>query len=124
MTVDWSGCANHRDVGGAPTATGARVRTGALVRSGRHDRLSAAAVEAVRALKAGEGKPIALNGAGLAESLAPGGVIDEYLLFVHPVLLGGGTRLFPAGAPRVPLRLLDTQTYPAGVTRLHYAVAR
>jgi len=82
------------------------------------------AVEAVRALKAGEGKPIALNGAGLAESLAPGGVIDEYLLFVHPVLLGGGTRLFPAGVPRVPLRLLDTQTYPAGVTRLHYAVAR
>jgi protein tyrosine/serine phosphatase len=62
MTVDWSGCANHRDVGGAPTATGARVRTGALVRSGRHDRLSAAAVEAVRA--GAVGRIVDLRGGG------------------------------------------------------------
>jgi dihydrofolate reductase len=82
------------------------------------------AIAAVRALKAGTGKPIALNGTALADSLMPSGLIDEYLLFVHPVLLGAGTRLFPAGAPRVRLRLLDSQTYPAGVTRLHYAVAR
>lgn len=82
------------------------------------------AAAAVRALKAGAGAPIALNGTALAASLLPSGLVDEYLLFVHPVLLGAGTRLFPAGLARQPLRLLDSQTYPAGVTRLHYAVAR
>jgi hypothetical protein len=49
MSVDRSGGTNQRDVGGLPTLTGGRVRTGALFRSGRHDPLSAAAVDAIRA---------------------------------------------------------------------------
>ena len=80
------------------------------------------AADAVRALKHGDGRPIALNGAGLAASLQAAGLIDEYLLFVHPVLLGGGTRLFPDG-PRTGLRLIETVAYPGGVARLHYAVS-
>ena len=77
----------------------------------------------IRKLKAGDGKPIALNGTALAASLKGSRLIDEYLLFVHPVLLGGGTPLFPAGEPRTGLRLVDSTTYPQGVVRLHYAVA-
>lgn len=79
--------------------------------------------EEIAALKAGEGAPIALSGTGLAASLHGTGLIDEYLLFVHPVLLGGGTPLFRSGETRTTLRLLATATYPGGVVRLHYTTA-
>jgi dihydrofolate reductase len=81
------------------------------------------AADEIRTLKAGNGKPIALNGTALATSLQGTGLIDEYLLFVHPVLLGGGTRLLPEGEPRTTLRLIESTAYPSGVVRLHYAVA-
>lgn len=80
------------------------------------------AVEEIRALKAGDGKPIALNGTELAASLHGSGLIDEYILFVHPVLLGGGTRLFREGEVRTDLTLVAARTYPSGVVRLHYAL--
>lgn len=80
------------------------------------------AVEAVRALKAEDGKPIALSGTTLAASLHGAGLIDEYILFVHPVLLGGGTRLFPEGEARTGLRLLGSDPFPTGVVRLRYGV--
>lgn len=79
-------------------------------------------VEAVRALKAGEGKPIALAGTQLAAAAA--GLIDGYILFVHPVLLGGGTRLFRDGLGRQKLKLLSTKTHPYGIVQLDYAVER
>ena len=72
-------------------------------------------------LKAGEGRPIAIAGTLLAAALAAAGLIDEYILFVHPVLLGGGTRLFPDGLGRQGLRLLGTEVYPCGIVRLDYA---
>lgn len=53
------------------------------------------AVSAIRALKQEEGKPIvAWAGAGLLATLRQHGLVDEYRLIVHPVLLGSGTRLF------------------------------
>ena|SRR6185437_4233 len=78
-------------------------------------------VAAVENLKAGEGRPIAIAGTLLAAALAAAGLIDEYILFVHPVLLGGGTRLFPDGLGRQGLRLLGTEVYPCGIVRLDYA---
>jgi dihydrofolate reductase len=78
------------------------------------------AVEAVRALKAGDGKMIALNGTGLAASLAGSGLIDEYLLYVHPVVLGGGTRLFHEGWLRMNLELTGTAAFPSGVVEMRY----
>jgi dihydrofolate reductase len=81
-------------------------------------------VAAVRALKAGEGRPIAIAGTQLAAALAAAGLIDEYVLLVHPVLLGGGTRLFRDGLGRQRLKLLDTEAYPSGIVRLDYAVER
>jgi dihydrofolate reductase len=76
----------------------------------------------VRDLKEGDGNPIAVAGTELAAWLRPLGLIDEYELFIHPVLLGAGTRLFPDGLPRTGLRLLESTTYASGVVRARYAV--
>ena len=68
------------------------------------------AVDFVRALKTGNGRDILLMGGGeLAGSLIAGGVVDEIGLNVHPVVLGGGAPLFPAGAERLGLSLRETR---------------
>lgn len=69
------------------------------------------AVEVVRELKAEGDGVMEVGGAGLAASLLPHGLIDEYLLFVSPVLVGGGTPLFPAFDKRVPLELVETRQF-------------
>ena len=48
------------------------------------------------------------------------GLIDEWLLFVSPVLLGGGTPYFPALDERVNLELVETHTFGARVVYLRY----
>ena len=66
------------------------------------------AVGFVRALKAEAGQDILLMGGGeLAASLIAGGVVDEIGLNVHPVVLGGGAPLFPAGPERLALTLRE-----------------
>jgi dihydrofolate reductase len=57
----------------------------------------------------GEGV-VSVGGAGLAARLIELDLIDEYRLFVNPVLLGGGTPYFPPVGRRVELELLETQT--------------
>jgi dihydrofolate reductase len=57
----------------------------------------------------GEGV-VSVGGAGLAARLIELDLIDEYRLFVNPVLLGGGTPYFPPVDRRVELELLETQT--------------
>jgi dihydrofolate reductase len=81
------------------------------------------AVEEVRALKQQPGKDIEVGGAGLAESLMPHGLIDEYGLLVHPVVLGSGTPFFPALRDRINLRLEETSRFGSGVVYLRYSVA-
>ena len=74
-------------------------------------------VEAVRALKEGEGGPIMINGSPtLVATLHEAGLIDEYRLMVWPVVLGRGKRLFPSNAEKkVKLRLTSTQTFVNGI---------
>lgn len=79
-------------------------------------------VESLRALKQEDGKDIAIHGSGkLINSLMPAGVIDEYRLMIHPVVVGKGQRLFPEGLDQLPLKLIDTVSYPKGITVLTYA---
>ncbi|MET8776201.1 dihydrofolate reductase family protein [Nocardia sp. NPDC050713] len=78
-------------------------------------------VEEVRRLKAGGEGVIEVGGASLAASLMPHGLIDEYQLFVLPVVLGGGTPLFPALDKRIPLRLAETRHFDTAVM-LRYLV--
>lgn len=67
---------------------------------------------------------IALGGAALAAGAAALGLVDEYRLRVHPVLVGGGTPFFPRAQRRADLELLDSRTFGSGVVHLRYRVVR
>lgn len=82
----------------------------------------AAEVERWRA-EPGEGD-IAIGGAALAGKAADLGLVDEYRLRVHPVLVGGGTPFFPRAERRADLQLLDSRTFRSGVVHLRYGVLR
>lgn len=81
------------------------------------------AAEAVATLKAQCGGVLAIMGSGvLIASLMAANLIDEYLLMIHPVVLGSGRRLFGDGAG-ARLRLTDTVTTPTGVLIATYEPA-
>jgi dihydrofolate reductase len=77
--------------------------------------------EEIRALKERPGKDILLTGgAGLAASLTDLGLIDEYHIAVHPVVLGGGPRAFPEGKERLNFTLVESRTFDSRVVLLRY----
>jgi dihydrofolate reductase len=80
--------------------------------------------EEVARLKAEAGKDLAVGGAALAATCARLGAIDEYRLFVSPVLLGGGTPFLPSLAERIKLDLIETRTFASRTVYLRYAVRR
>jgi dihydrofolate reductase len=80
--------------------------------------------EEVARLKEEPGKHLAVGGAGLASTFMKLGLIDEYRLFVSPVVLGGGTPYFPALDERINLELLETRTFGSRVVYLRYQRAR
>jgi len=86
--------------------------------------LSGDPVEEVRALKEQPGQDIVLTGSiTLAHTLIEAGLVDEYRLFVYPVVQGRGRRLFPDGVKIPRLRLVSTRTFRSGVALVHHAVA-
>jgi dihydrofolate reductase len=81
-------------------------------------------VGAVRALKAGPGKSIGLDGSSqLVQALIEHDLVDELYLHVYPVALGRGKRLFPATGLDRRYELVKTRPYPTGVVLLHYTRA-
>ena len=76
--------------------------------------------EEVAKLKEQPGKDIAVGGAGLASTLIKLGLVDEYRLFVSPVVLGAGTPFFPAQEQRIDLELVETRTFGSRVVYLRY----
>ena len=65
-----------------------------------------------------------VSGPTLASAFIERGLVDEYRLLVHPVVLGAGTPFFPILRDRVGLRLLETHTFGSGVVYLGYGVVR
>jgi riboflavin biosynthesis pyrimidine reductase len=59
----------------------------------------------------------------LVHALTDAGLVDEYHLFVHPVIVGTGNRLFREGYPLIGLRLADSKTFSGGVVALTYEPA-
>ena len=76
--------------------------------------------EEVSRLKEQPGKDIAVGGAGLAGACMKLGLIDEWRLFVSPVLLGGGTPYFSALDKRIKLKLVETKTFGSRIVYLRY----
>ncbi len=75
--------------------------------------------QAVRALKAQLPADLTIAGPGLAAQAIQAGLVDEYQLLVVPFLLGGGTRVLPAGAG-LALDLLDERRFDNGWVYLRY----
>ncbi|MFF2885797.1 dihydrofolate reductase family protein [Paenibacillus sp. NPDC057967] len=76
--------------------------------------------EEVARLKEEPGKNLSVGGPGLAASFMELDLIDEIHLYVFPVILGGGKRMFPVLAAPKKLQLTDTQVFCSGVVRLRY----
>lgn len=74
----------------------------------------------VRRLKQQTGGLISVGGAGLAASLSQMGLIDEYWLYIHPVLLGRGKPMFGPLEEKIDLELVETQPIGARVLMLRY----
>jgi dihydrofolate reductase len=86
--------------------------------------ISSNVVETVRELKLQPGKNILVDGSSvLTHTLVQEDLVDEYVLHVYPLVLGGGKRLFPAGK-RVNLNLVESQALPTGVVFQRYRPAR
>ncbi|HET7000663.1 MAG TPA: dihydrofolate reductase family protein [Puia sp.] len=78
--------------------------------------------EGIRELKAGQGNPIvAIGGAGFMRSLIATGLIDEYVLAIHPVALGAGLPIFTGLEIPLYLKLNDVKTFPGGIAVHHYS---
>jgi dihydrofolate reductase len=71
----------------------------------------------------GEGNITMLGSGVLAQTLFGAGLIDHYHVFVHPLVLGTGKRLFRELAEPLPLRLVDCETTSTGVLLVHYEPA-
>jgi dihydrofolate reductase len=75
--------------------------------------------EAVRQLKASAGRDISVGGPELAAQAIKAGLVDEYHLFLTPIVVGGGKRSLPDNV-RLKLQLLDERRFGNGVVHLHY----
>ena len=82
------------------------------------------AVTEITRLKADDGGPMEIGGATLAKAAMRAGLIDEYLLATHPVIVGGGTPFFTAVDSWLNLKLVETRTFPSGVVMTRYETQR
>ena len=80
--------------------------------------------EEIRRLKAQPGGDLAVGGADLVAAFMAADLIDEYRLYVHPVVLGRGKPLFPRLDAPVSLRLVETRRFGSGVVLLRYTARR
>ena len=75
--------------------------------------------EAVRRTKAAAGRDLIVGGPDLAAHAIKAGLVDEWRLFVTPIVVGGGKRSVPDNV-RVKLELLDERRFKGGMVYLHY----
>jgi dihydrofolate reductase len=78
--------------------------------------------EEVRALTQQPGGDMTLGGVDLAETFRRLDLVDEYRLYVNPVVVGRGRRLFEAADAQTSLELVESRQFGNGVVLLRYAV--
>lgn len=77
--------------------------------------------EEAAALMESTGRDVGIGGAGLAGAATKAGLVDEFHLFLHPVLVGGGKPFFSDLDGTIPLELEETRTFAGRVVYLRYA---
>ncbi len=83
--------------------------------------IKANVIEEIRKLKQQAGGNIGVSGSPtLLRSLMQAGLVDEYWLFLHPVVVGSGKRLFKDGMNTTGLKLAECKTFSGGVVFLRY----
>ena len=75
--------------------------------------------DAVRRMKASAGRDISVGGPDLAAQAIKAGLVDDYHLFLTPIIVGGGKQSLPDNV-RLELELLDERRFGNGVVHLHY----
>ncbi|MFE5329690.1 dihydrofolate reductase family protein [Embleya sp. NPDC056575] len=78
--------------------------------------------EEIMALKAEPGGDMVVGGADLAATFQRLGLIDEYAVYVHPVLIGRGKPMFRPTDDKTDLRLVESRAFGSGVVLLRYQV--
>jgi dihydrofolate reductase len=78
--------------------------------------------DAIREMKATATRDITVGGANLAGQAIKAGLVDEYHLFLTPIVVAGGTPALPADV-RLELELLDHHRFGSGVVHLHYRMS-
>ena len=86
---------------------------------GRNLRLASGSV-AEELARLGDSATVGVGGAGLAAECIRAGLVDEFQVFVYPVVTGGGTPFFPKLDELLPLRLLETREFASRVVYLRY----
>ncbi|MDQ3256021.1 MAG: dihydrofolate reductase family protein [Acidobacteriota bacterium] len=75
----------------------------------------------VESLRQAEGKDIWLMGGGeLVESFLKERLIDEFILTIHPIVLGAGIPLFRGEGQQTDLKLIKCKSYKSGIVQVHY----
>jgi len=75
--------------------------------------------EAVRSMKAAATRDLGIGGANLAAHVIRAGLVDEYHLFLNPMIVGGGLRALPDDV-RLDLQLVEERRFAGGVVFLRY----
>ena len=77
-------------------------------------------VTVVTRLKEQPGPDLSVGGVQLASTLMQAGLVDEYHIFVQPIILGAGRPMYPALNEAVRLKLVETHTFKTGIVYLRY----
>ncbi|MBO0767461.1 MAG: dihydrofolate reductase family protein [Solirubrobacterales bacterium] len=135
----WEAMSSHWPTGDCqPSATPAEIEfarnwrdTPKVVFSSRLERVdwnarlfSGDAVAEIARLKTLDGSPMRVGGATLAGAAMRAGLIDEYTVVTHPVLVGAGRPFFSKLEGWVNLSLVETRTFPGGVVMSRYEANR
>ncbi|MEX0647943.1 MAG: dihydrofolate reductase family protein [Balneolaceae bacterium] len=78
--------------------------------------------EEINKLKNQPGKDMAVGGAGLASVFIKHGLVDEFQLYIHPVIVGGGKPMLPKMEQKINLDLVEIREFSCGVIMLKYQI--
>ena len=77
-------------------------------------------VAVVTRLKEQPGPDLSVGGVQLTSTLIQAGLVDEYQIFIQPIILGAGRSIYPALNEAVKLKLVETHTFQTGIVYLRY----